>query len=161
MSMNYNDRQLHIFTNSNDSLNSFHSSPELQEFIDIMDSISLSTGNDILEWTLTPNKEFAVKNCYGFLNDDGLHFKFRKSIWKFVVPLKIKVFAWLTTHDKILSRFNLIQRGWTGSPHCELCGHNLETTNHIFFHYPMSATILNFFLNNTVCLNDACISEIF
>ena len=146
---------------SNDSLISFHSSLELQAFIDIMDSLSLSGGDAILEWTLTTNKEFTVKSYYGFLNDDGLRSKFRKSIWKSTIPLKIKIFAWLVTHDKILSRSNLIRRGWAGSPHCELCDHNLETTEHIFFHYLMSTNIWNFFLNNIVCLNDVRISKNF
>ena len=52
--------------------------------------------------------------------------------------IEIKVFVWLATYDKILLRANLLRKGWTGPAHCELCGHNLQTTAHIFLHGSMS-----------------------
>ena len=92
--MNYNDRQSdNVPINNIDSLITFLSSPEFQDFIDKMDSVCLSGGDNIMEWTLTPNKDFSVKSCYGFLNDGGLRSKFRKNIWKSAAPLKTKIFA--------------------------------------------------------------------
>ena len=44
-------------------------------------------------------------------------------------------------HDKILSRSNLIKRGWSGPAHCEICGTNEESTLHIFLHCSTSKAI--------------------
>ena len=74
--LNYSDRQLEIFSVNLDSLNTFHSSCELHDFIEKMDVVSLHSGNDIVEWKLTSNRQFSVKSCYGFLNDRGLRSKF-------------------------------------------------------------------------------------
>ena len=47
-------------------------------------------------------------------------------------PLKTKFFAWLVTHDKILSRENLAKKDWLGSIVCVFCGCEVESTRHIF-----------------------------
>ena len=112
MVLNYTERQLDIFSVSHDSLNAFHSSCELHDFIDKMDAINLLPGSDLVEWKLTPNRQFTVKSCYGFLNDGGLRSKFQEDIWKVVVPLMVKIFTWLATHDKTLSREKLERQGW-------------------------------------------------
>ena len=49
MFLNYSDRQLKIFAVNLDSLNTFHSSCELHDFIEKMDSVSLQLGHDIVE----------------------------------------------------------------------------------------------------------------
>ena len=98
-----------------------------------MDSVRLQSGTDNVEWVLTSNRKFFVKSCYDFLNDGSLCSKYLGDIWKAVVPLKVKVFAWLATHDKTLSRERLGRRGWTGSQICKICGLHVESNTHIFF----------------------------
>ena len=115
MLQNYSERQLDIFSVNLDHLNFFHSFNELHDFIVTMYSVRLQWGIDKVEWILTLNRKFSVKSCYDFLNDAGLRSKYLGDIWKAVVPLKVKVFAWLTTHDKTLSRERLDRRGWNGS----------------------------------------------
>jgi len=53
-------------------------------------------------------------------------------LWKTKLPLKIKVFLWQLSHNKLQSAVALKKRGWKGDPYCCLCG-RLETTKHIFF----------------------------
>ena len=142
----YNARQLDIFSiSNNDLLSSFHSSLELLEFIAKMNALNLSEGDDIFKWNLTPNKVFSIKSYYDFLNDNGTRSKFRNSIWRSTVSLKIKVLVWLATHDKILSTSNLVRRGCFDSPNCELCSHILEFTDYIFIYYYLSTQIWSFF----------------
>ena len=161
MFLNYTNRQLEIFAVNIDSLNTFHSSSELYDFIDKMDSNRLQLGNDMIEWKLTSNRQFSVKSCYDFLNDGGLHSKYQVNIWKTAVPLKVKVFDWLATHDKILSKERLDRRGWTGSQICEICGFHVESNSHIFLQCPFTINIWDFFLSDTANILDTHISNVF
>ena len=77
MVLSYSKRQLDIFPISLESLNAFHSSSELHDFIDKMDSIRLTNGANSVEWILTSHRKFTVRSCYGFLNDDGLRSKYQ------------------------------------------------------------------------------------
>ena len=70
--LNYANRQLDVFAVNYEALLAFHSSDELREFIECMESLQLQLGQDKVEWILTANKFFTVKNCYNFLNDGGL-----------------------------------------------------------------------------------------
>ena len=134
--LNYADRQLDIFAVNNESLLAFHSSDELHEFIECMKSLQLQLGQDKVEWTLTANKLFTVKSCYNFFNDGGLRSRLSADIWQRIsgraAPYKIKIFVWLATHDKTLSRENLSKRGWPGPQGCAICGYGLESNSHIF-----------------------------
>ena len=111
---------------------------------------------------ISANKAFSVKSCYDILNDGRVRSIFRNSIWKSIAPFKIKVFAWLVVHDKILSIANLNKRGWSGPIYCEACGYDTETTSHIFLHCPVPFAIWNFLLLNANYQWDRInISEIF
>ena len=119
----------------------FHSSDELREFKECMESLQLHVGNDKVDWVLTPNKLFTVKSCYNFLNDGGLRSRLSVDIWQVAAPLKIKIFVWLATHDKTLSRENLGKRGWPGPQCCAICGCSLESNNHIFLQCLVAVSI--------------------
>ena len=93
MALSYNERQLEISPVGLESLNAFHSSSELHDFIDKMDSIRLTHGADLVEWNLTSHRKFTVRSCHGFLNDGGLRSKFYKDIWKATAPMKVRIFA--------------------------------------------------------------------
>ena len=64
------------------------------------------------------------------------------------MPLKVKVFSWLALKDKILTRANLIKRGWQGPPGCGICGNQEATVLHIFFHCSFAQAIWNFLLRD-------------
>ena len=161
MLQNYSERQLKIFSVSLDHLNFFHSSYELHDFIMTMGSVRLQLGSDKVEWVLTSNRKFYVKSCYSFLNDGGLRSKYLEDIWKAVIPLKVKVFAWLATHYKTLSKERLGWREWNGSQNCEICRLNVEINTHIFLHCPFAISIWEFFLSGTACILDTHIADVF
>ena len=64
-------------------------------------------------------------------------------------------------HDKILSRANLIRRGWSGSPHSAICGHVLETTEHLFIQCLLTIQVWRFFLVDITCLANMVIADLF
>lgn len=48
------------------------------------------------------------------------------------MPAKIKVFLWLMNKKSILTRGNLLKRGWKGDKCCFFCGQD-ESIDHLFF----------------------------
>jgi hypothetical protein len=98
--------------------------------------ISLANKPDELIWTGGDKSGvISVKNIYEALsnqlwkkNQEG----WRKKLWKWECPLKIKLFTWLLAADKVLSWKNLQKRGWQGPGICVLCKNHGESTKHIF-----------------------------
>lgn len=95
------------------------------------EEIQMHGGRDRVKWMLTADRQFTVKSLYDHLikNDCGYPHKF---LWKTKVPTKIKVFLWLMTRKSILTKDNLVRRGWMGNKSCVFCGQD-KTIDHLFF----------------------------
>lgn len=70
------------------------------------------------------------KSFYNQLIVNNLNFPF-KCMWKVKVPPKIKVFVWLIMRNSILTKDNLLRRGWSGDANCVFCGKE-ESVDHLF-----------------------------
>jgi hypothetical protein len=58
----------------------------------------------------------------------------RLNLWKWKLPLKLKIFTWLSLKKKIPT-WDLLQKiGWSGPSICQLCFNGEETTDHLFTH---------------------------
>jgi hypothetical protein len=93
---------------------------------------------DELMWTGGDNSGFlSVKNAYNALLST-LRMQpvggWRLKLWKWDLPLKIKLFIWLAVENKILSWDNLQQKGWEGPSRCQLCKKDSENISHLFIH---------------------------
>lgn len=97
--------------------------------------IELGTHADSSRWLLEKNGQFSVKSFYNVLAVKQVDFPF-KYFWKIKLPLKIKVFMWLIDKNSILTRDNLLHRGWQGPKECVFCG-NDESIDHLFLHCPL------------------------
>ena len=53
-------------------------------------------------------------------------------VWNSKLPLKLRIFLWQITHNKLPTGGELKKRKWKGNPCCNICN-ALETTDHIFF----------------------------
>jgi zinc-binding in reverse transcriptase len=73
-----------------------------------------------------------VHSLYKFLNSGGIHVSLCRSIWKLPIPLKVKLFVSLALRNRILTRDNLLWRGWVGPNECPFCCCP-ETVDHLFF----------------------------
>jgi hypothetical protein len=56
---------------------------------------------------------FSVKSMYAQFGAGNVE-KPYKHIWKVKIPLKIKIFLWLSHENAILTKDNLIKRKWQG-----------------------------------------------
>jgi hypothetical protein len=56
----------------------------------------------------------------------------QKFLWKTKIPMKVRIFLWLMIKCSVLTKDNLLRRGWTGDPHCHFCSKN-ESIDHLLF----------------------------
>lgn len=73
---------------------------------------------------------------------DSNWFCLHKFLWKVKMPPRVNVFKWLVLRNSILTKDNLLRRGWTGDSKCSLCGRE-ETINHLFFHCCIAKLLWN------------------
>jgi hypothetical protein len=67
----------------------------------------------------------------------------RFDFWKWKLPLKLKIFTWITLKRKIPT-WDLLQKiGWTGPNICQLCFRGEETSDHLFIHFQFTHLVWN------------------
>ena len=100
---------------------------------------------DSLIWLGNKRGVFTVKSAYHIASnlvdssEDGecLSFDSKTLLWKRIwsqkVPQKLKIFAWRTCVNGLLTMFNLSHRGIHCSSFCPLCDKAIESTAHALF----------------------------
>ena len=63
-------------------------------------------------------------------------------IWKAAIPLKVKVFLWLSVKNTIQTRANLTKKGLSINQGCVLYGASEETTSHLFVKCSFTRSLL-------------------
>jgi hypothetical protein len=100
---------------------------------------------DTISWTGGDGSgHLKVKNVYLALTLGcwkPIKDSWRLRIWKDDYPLKLKLFAWILTENKLLMWDKLQARGWEGPSRCILCKTANESTLHVFFHCPFVRAI--------------------
>jgi len=86
-------------------------------------------------WKLEKSGLFSVRSVYKhmFRISEDVD---SKQLWKAKIPLKVKIFMWLTLQNSILTKDNLLKRKWKGSPACAFCQEE-ESVKHLFFECPV------------------------
>jgi exonuclease III len=114
----------------------------LREWLNLVAQVSyvvLVDGKDYFKWPLTKTGLFTVRSMYLNAIDTHPPFQHRK-IWKWKIPLKIKIFLWFLQRGVILTKDNLAKKNWKGSQECLCCNMN-ETIQHLFLDCPLAKMI--------------------
>jgi zinc-binding in reverse transcriptase len=86
---------------------------------------------DLIKWRWSKDKKFTVHSFYLRLNDGGLLSKDFETVWHSKIPFKIQIFMWLVRKNRILTKVNLKNRGWSRNAWCIFYGEE-ESTDHLF-----------------------------
>jgi hypothetical protein len=109
--------------------------------------VYLHNNKDRLLWTGGDSSgHITVSNLYStFINSANSPniTGWRKGIWKWKIPLKLKIFTWLVDKNKISTWDNLLRKGWNGPNICQLCKKDEETIPHIFIHCEFARKVWN------------------
>ena len=115
---------------------------ELWDHIKVVcSSVALRDENDKIKWMLTKNGTYTVKSYYRHLIENGIKYP-HLYMWKVKMPLRVKVFMWVTLRNCILTEDNLRHRGWSGDDKCPFCGRE-ETVNHLFISCSVARLLWN------------------
>jgi ribonuclease HI len=114
--------------------------------------ISLQDWLDVLIWTGGDlSSKFIVKNAYNAVATNLWDRKeeiWRKILWKWDFPTKIKIFIWLLSANKVLVWENLQALGWTGPSRCPLCKAGCESALHLFVTCQFTGAVWQHVLHN-------------
>ncbi|WMV08386.1 hypothetical protein MTR67_001771, partial [Solanum verrucosum] len=69
-----------------------------------------------------------------------------KSIWRGLIPTKVKCFTWLVIKRACLTQEVLQKKGMQLVPRCFLCNLTGQTNKHLFLHYKFTTQIWELFL---------------
>ncbi|GKE35250.1 RNA-directed DNA polymerase, eukaryota, partial [Tanacetum coccineum] len=97
-------------------------------------SVILPNISDRWSWLLDPSGDFSVKSTREFIDDFMLSKTDVPTRWVKSIPIKINIFAWRVSLDKLPTRLNLSLRGLDiPSIICPLCSIAVESTSHLLF----------------------------
>ncbi|GJV46146.1 RNA-directed DNA polymerase, eukaryota [Tanacetum coccineum] len=122
-------------------VNSFRRAPrggvgeeQLQLLVDKVAPVVLSNLNDRWVWTLESSGEFSVRSARSYIDDALLPTVGAPTRWVSVVPIRINVFAWRVSLDRLPTRINLSLRGIDiPSILCLICSCAGVSSSHLLF----------------------------
>jgi len=109
---------------------------QLRRLQDITTSFALGRERGCPRWIWGKTGRFSVKSLYKHFFSEEAN-EPNKKIWKTKLPLKIKIFMWLIQQNSILTKDNLLKRGWNGDSKCMFCRED-ESIIHLFFECSMA-----------------------
>lgn len=74
---------------------------EWNNLLELLSSVELTEGRDGVFWTLDRSKKYSARSLYRFMTTGGVTDSRMMIIWKCNIPLKVKIFLWMATHDRI------------------------------------------------------------
>nr|GEZ22198.1 RNA-directed DNA polymerase, eukaryota [Tanacetum cinerariifolium] len=107
---------------------------QFQLFVDKVASVILFCIKDRWVWILDSGGELSVKSARLYIDDYLLSIVGPPTRWVNVIPIKINIFTWRISLDRLPSRFNLSFRGIdVSSILCPICSSAGETSSHLLF----------------------------
>ncbi|KAK9030109.1 hypothetical protein V6N11_031540 [Hibiscus sabdariffa] len=90
-------------------------------------------GGDFPVWRWEDKRVFTTRSAYAFLAlDPGTHYPaVWKRIWKLIVPQRVRVFVWVTLHERLLTNAERVRRHFANSDLCGICGGAKEDLEHV------------------------------
>ncbi|GJS76384.1 RNA-directed DNA polymerase, eukaryota [Tanacetum coccineum] len=115
---------------------------QLDQLSFILDSVSLSNMDDRWYWDLNGDGVFLVKDVRSLLDEVFLPKMDAPTRWIKCIPIKVNVFVWKLSLDRLPTRSNLLSRNILVSDvACPLCDHELEDSSHLFFGCPIAKDV--------------------
>jgi hypothetical protein len=66
-----------------------------------LEGITLTDGRDRVSWALEKSKQCTTRSLYKALTTGCVRDIRMMTVWSCDIPLKVKIFIWMTSHDRI------------------------------------------------------------
>ncbi|GJT61995.1 RNA-directed DNA polymerase, eukaryota, reverse transcriptase zinc-binding domain protein [Tanacetum coccineum] len=107
---------------------------QLSQLLVLLDTVVLSNMDDRWVWDLNGEGSFHVKDARILLDDNFLPKAVSPTRWVKSIPIKLNIFAWKVSLNRLPTRINLVRRGVSASPiSCSICHAGLEDLDHLLF----------------------------
>ncbi|GJU11850.1 RNA-directed DNA polymerase, eukaryota [Tanacetum coccineum] len=118
-------------------------SSQLSQISKLLGTQILSSIEDRWRWDLNGDGNFHVKDVRSKLDDSFLPKADTPTRWITTIPIKLNIFAWKVSLNRLPTRLNLVRRGVLVSPiSCPICLAGLEDLDHLLFRCNMAAEVL-------------------
>ena len=107
----------------------------------------MANSQDQLFWRGSCSGRFTIKSALSIIRKDVAvdRENYWTRLWKIKVPQRVKAFAWLLLHDKLMLNANRLERGLTDNPSCGFCANEYEDRDHVFRRCPRAISVWNAF----------------
>nr|GFA61019.1 putative RNA-directed DNA polymerase, eukaryota, reverse transcriptase zinc-binding domain protein [Tanacetum cinerariifolium] len=115
---------------------------QFSQLCDMINTVSLSNMEDRWRWDLNGTGSFRVFDVRDLLDEFFLPKDDRVTRWVKCVPIKINIFAWKVSLDRLPTRLNLTRRGvQVSSITCPICTTVPENISYLLFGCSMASDI--------------------
>ena len=109
---------------------------DLQQLIG---AIELTDQKDTWQWSLDVSNGFSVASVRSLVDSHTLDVGSSATRWNNNIPIKVNIFLWRLSLNKLPSRMNLDRKGIeVDSLLCPTCHEDVETVNHTFYNCEMA-----------------------
>ncbi|GJX46125.1 RNA-directed DNA polymerase, eukaryota [Tanacetum coccineum] len=107
---------------------------QLTQILDLLGTVILSNMEDRWIWDLNGDGDFCVKDVRNLLDVTFLSKADSPTRWIKTIPIKVNIFAWKVSLDRLPTRSNLARRGvLVPSSSCLICNVSDEDLAHLLF----------------------------
>ncbi|GKE77969.1 RNA-directed DNA polymerase, eukaryota, partial [Tanacetum coccineum] len=109
-------------------------STQLSDIMSILGSVILSSNEDTYFWDLNGDGDFRVKDVRNLIDETFLPKDVSPTRWVKSIPIKVNIFTWNVSLDRLPTQFNLVSRGVpVPSFSCPSCNIVQEDLGHTLF----------------------------
>jgi mannosylglycoprotein endo-beta-mannosidase len=103
-----------------------------QELEEIASSITFSDDCDSLIWKYESSGIYSSSCLYAIINFGGVMPIYIPAVWNLIVPPRVHIFLWILSHNKLMTRDNLLKRKMNKPMCCIFCSKD-ESIVHLLF----------------------------
>lgn len=112
------------------------------QLVNVCNGVHLGSVKDSWQWDLGLQNDFTVATTREFIDDLWLGQGNVTYKWNKCIPIKINIFAWRLSLNRLPTKDLLAIRGINIQDlTCLNCGENMESINHIFYSCPMAVDL--------------------
>jgi hypothetical protein len=111
-----------------------------EKLMQVASSIKFSDNYDDIIWQYESKGKYLVQSLYSIMSFRGVTPVYVPTVWKLNIPLRVHIFLWLLSRNKLLTRDNMGKRRELNDQTCLFCCET-ESVNHLFIDFCVAKVV--------------------